>query len=218
MERLLAEHNGYDWFTWSGFGVKVALLILLLFYFQSFLWVLVLRSMHKLRGKVNDNKGLDQEMMLVKIMCVASFCMSFMMLFSPNFLPRSTFPGTVFLIIAACILLRILDAYEVSLIGKKTKNFICVGGVIVFFITAIATAYGTYYYYEQIQRIISSVKLSEYARTNTLVVKSIRPVHDIIAKASYFHLNYYKMSDEENDWRNVAFSRYYGIKGIRMVK
>lgn len=218
MERLLAEHNGYDWFTWSGFGVKVALLVLLLFYFQSFLWVLVLRSMHKLRGKVNDNKGLDQEMMLVKIMCAASFCMSFMMLFSPNFLPRSAFPGTVFLIIAACILLRILDAYEVSLIGKKTKNFICVGGVIVFFITAIATAYGTYYYYEQIQRIISSVKLSEYARTNTLVVKSIRPVHDIIAKASYFHLNYYKMSDEENDWRNVAFSRYYGIKGIRMVK
>ena len=26
------------------------------------------------------------------------------------------------------------------------------------------------------------------------------------------------MSDNENDWRNVAFSRYYGIKGIRMIK
>ena len=26
------------------------------------------------------------------------------------------------------------------------------------------------------------------------------------------------MSDDEKDWRNVAFARYYGIKGIRMVK
>ena len=26
------------------------------------------------------------------------------------------------------------------------------------------------------------------------------------------------MSEDENDWRNVAFARYYGLKGIRMIE
>ena len=40
----------------------------------------------------------------------------------------------------------------------------------------------------------------------------------MVRKASWFHLMKIEMSNNEKDWHNVAFSRYYGIKGIRVVK
>jgi hypothetical protein len=218
MVRLLTEKNGYHWFTWSGFAVKVALLILLLLYFQIVLWIFNLRSLHTLSGKVKGNLELRKEVTLVKIMCAASFCMTFMMLFSPNFLPRSAFPGTVVLIIAACILLRIQDEYEIGFLSKREKKFLYVVGVLVFIITTVATFYGSYYHGEQVREIVSRVQASDYAESSVIEVSAIRPVHDVINKASYYHLITFKMSDNEKDWRNVAFARYYKIKGIRMVK
>ena len=50
------------------------------------------------------------------------------------------------------------------------------------------------------------------------VINSLVPVKDVVLNLSGYRLLFYKMSDDENDWRNVAFARYYGIKGIRMTK
>ena len=196
----------------------MALLILLLLYFEIVLWIFNLHSLHTLGGSAQGNKGLGKEVLLVKIMCAASFGMTFMMLFSPNFLPRSAFSGSVFLIIAACMLLRIQDEYAIILISKRVKRAVCVVGMLFFVITTVATFYGSYYYGEQVRDIVAQVKASDYAKKTVINVSSIRPVHDVINTASYYHLNFYKMSDDEKDWRNVAFARYYGIKGIRMVK
>ena len=33
---------------------------------------------------------------------------------------------------------------------------------------------------------------------------------------SGFHIPSFELSEDENRWENVAFARYYGIKGIRM--
>ena len=35
---------------------------------------------------------------------------------------------------------------------------------------------------------------------------------------SGFHIPRFELSDNENYWVNVAFARYYGIKGVRMIK
>ena len=32
------------------------------------------------------------------------------------------------------------------------------------------------------------------------------------------HITDMGISSDENDWKNAAFARYYGIKGIRIVK
>ena len=218
MVRLLAEQKGYNWFSWSKIAVNIALLILILLYFNILLWIFNLRSLSKLSKKCKENKNLSKEVLLAKILCAISFCMTSVMLFSPNFPTRSAFTGTVFLIIVAFILLRLQNEYGIELIDKRVKRIMCVSGMIFFVITAAATFYGTYYYDEQMKAIVSHVKTSEFAQTSIIEVRSLSPVHDVIAKASYFHLNFYRMSDDENDWRNVAFSRYYGIKGVRMIK
>ena len=168
------------------------------------------------KNKKAKNKILSASINVLKKMVVSG--MTFMMLFSPNFLPRSAFSGSVFLIIAACMLLRIQDEYAIILISKRVKRAVCVVGMLFFVITTVATFYGSYYYGEQVRDIVAQVKASDYAKKTVINVSSIRPVHDVINTASYYHLNFYKMSDDEKDWRNVAFARYYGIKGIRMVK
>ena len=35
---------------------------------------------------------------------------------------------------------------------------------------------------------------------------------------SGYHLSYFALSDDMNDWRNVSFARYYSIKGIKVLK
>ena len=164
------------------------------------------------------NIELAKEVSLVKIMCAVSFCMTFVMLFSPSFPPRSAFPGTILLIIAACILLRIQEEYFITLIRDSAKKLLLTVGGIYFIVTAATTFYGSYYNYNQINELISVVKSSDYAKKNVIEVNSLHPIDDMIYKASCFHIMTVEMSDNENDWRNAAFARYYGIKGIRMIK
>ena len=51
-----------------------------------------------------------------------------------------------------------------------------------------------------------------------LSVKPFRKTSRTVEFMSGFHILNLKLSDNENNWMNVAFSRYYGIKGIRMTE
>ena len=218
MARLLAENNSYNWLTWECVKRNATLLFLVLVYYQIFPWYFNLRSLYSLTGSIEENTELAKELLLVNIMCAVSFSMTSVMLISPNFPPRSAFPGTVFLIIAACILFRIEEEYLIILIKNSAKKLLLAVSIIYFVITAATTFYGSYYNYSQINELISFVKSSDYANKSTIEVNLLRPIDDRIYKASCFHIMTTEMSEDANDWRNVAFSRYHGIKGIRMIK
>ncbi len=215
--RLSDQIKARPWLTWDTIAGHAALLFLILVYFHIILWYFNLRSLYTFRGNSKKNVELTHEVFLVEKICILSFCMTFMMLFSPNFQTRSVFPGTVLLIITASILFRVQDEYSINLIKKSTKRFLCFIGIMYFVITTASAFYGCYYYREQINELIEFVKSSDYAKHNVIEVNSLRPVQDMISRLSHFHLINSTLSSNENDWRNVAFSRYYGIKGIRMV-
>ncbi len=218
MARFSVQAKDSCWLTWENVKVHAALLFLLLAYFHIFLWYFNWRSFCRLRGMGKDNMSLAKELMLSKTMCIISFNMTFMMMFSPVFQTRSAFPGTVMLIITAVILLRIQDEYSIVLIRESARKFLRIVGSIYFVVSVAATVYGYHSYREQIDELIYVVQSSDYAKNNTIEVESFRPVHDVIDKLSHFHLIYHKLSSSENAWINVAFSRYYGIKGIRMIE
>ena len=48
-----------------------------------------------------------------------------------------------------------------------------------------------------------------------LPVENSEKIEDLF---SGFHIPFFELSENENRWENVAFARYYGIKGIRMEK
>ncbi len=216
--RLSMHTTESDLLTWEKLKIHAALLFLILIYYHILLWHFNLRSLFCLRGKYKENTDLSKEVLLIKVICSVSFCMTFFMLFSPVFQTRSAFPGTVLLILAAAILMRIQNEYSMTLIKENAKRFLCIIGSIYFAVSVAATVYGYHSYREQIDELISFVQSCDYAKYNTIEVESFRPVHNVIDKLSHFHLIYYKMSPNEDDWSNVAFSRYYGIKGIRMIK
>ena len=216
--RLLAETKGAHWLTWVEIKENMFLLIIIFFFFHVFLWYFNLRSIYSLSKNNKTRVEVEKELLFAKIMCITSFCMTNMMIFSPTFPPRSAFFGTVLLIIVSCILLRIQEEYEITIVKESAKKIFCAFGTIYFVITAVATFYGTYYTHVQNLEFISFIKSSDYAKINILEVNSIRPVNDMVRNASWFHLMTTRMSENEKDWRNVAFSRYYGIKGIRMLE
>ena len=67
--------------------------------------------------------------------------------------------------------------------------------------------------------MINSVK--QVQRTSEEQIISVPPFKSagtLQDALSGFHLSSFYLSDNKDDWRNVSFARYYGIKGIRMVK
>ena len=216
--RLQAETGSASKWITSGLAKTNFRMLAGVFCFQFILWYFSLRSMFIMQYKTLKNDMMKREIILVQILAVLSFSMTAMMLVSPNFPPRSSFPGTVQLITATTVLLRIQEEYGTEIIQQNAKKFLCVVGSIYFVLSAIASFYGFYNYHVQVQQILSFVKYSEQAKTEIVTVPSVVPVSENVANMSGLHILYYEMSDNENDWRNVAFSRYYGIKGIRMIK
>ena len=206
-----------SWFNTKLLGPKIDILIAV-FTFQFLLWYFCLRSLFLLRKEARNDNRIEKESLLVKVLLFASFCMTFFMLFSPLFLPRSSFPGTVQLVIAVAILLRVQGEYTTELIKEKAIKFLCVISVLYTVVTVSATFYGFYDYHIQVKELLSFVQNSREAKEHVITVNALTPVSETLENASGLHILSFAMSEDENFWNNVAFSRYYGIKGVRMVK
>ena len=187
------------------------------FYFQIFLWYFNLRSLFILRQRNRGNVKLEKEIKLAKIVCVIAFGMSAIMIFSPGFPPRSGFPGTVFLIIATGILLRVQNEFGIILIRNQAKKFLLYASVIYFGLTTVVAFDHYNDVQEYVENIITSAKQEKY-RDVILVVEPEKEPPLITHIMSAYHVTGLGISDDENEWKNVAFARYYGIKGIRASK
>lgn len=215
--RLYAEQKGYNWLTWARFKEQFSLLAFIMLYFQAFLWYFNLRSLFSLRKRNKDNLEVEKEVLVVKILCVVAFGMTAVMVFSPGFPPRSGFPGTVFLIIATGILLRLQNEYGILLIQEKAKKFLICISILYFSMTtfvALNHYYEKYMYFEEIIMLTKHMKTKD----SILEVKpeKLMSLEEYIMSA--YHVTGFEISEDENEWKNVAFARYYGIKGIRLKK
>ncbi len=218
VSRLHAETGASSVWVTGGLIKTNLRMLAAVFFFQFLLWYFTFRSLFILQNRVTESEALKQEQVFVIILCILSFGMTVTMILSPNFPPRSSFPGTVQLIIATSVLLRIQESYGVEIIKQNAKKFVRVIGSVYFMLSSAAAFYGFYNYHVQVQQVLSFVKCSEQAKKEIVTVSAVKPVSETVANMSGFHILYYEMSEDANDWRNVAFSRYYGIKGIRMIK
>ena len=69
------------------------------------------------------------------------------------------------------------------------------------------------------KEILSTVSQMKTSSVSEVIhVKPFRKVSFTENLASGLHIPNYDLTEEENSWGNVAFSRYYGIKGIKAVE
>ena len=69
---------------------------------------------------------------------------------------------------------------------------------------------------EELLTVVKSIDIDK--RDYVITVEAMKEPSDNEDLYTVLHTMSYELSDDENEWKNVAFARYYGIKGIRMVK
>lgn len=218
MNRFHLDHGNASWIT-SDILISHFQMAFLIFLFHAFMWYFCFRSLCSLQNmKLDDNdRDVKKDILLVKITCCLAFGMSAIMFFSPEFPPRSAFSSTIQLIIACGILLRIQKDYNIMLIRDNAKKFLTYVGGLYFIITSIVTFHSFYGVHVQIQDLLFSVEKARKENSqNIIILKPLRKASDMEDLLSGLHIPNYELYNDENQWVNIAFSRYYGIKGIRM--
>ena len=192
------------------------------FMFQFVLWYFNLKSLYILKKeglKKHIKPYYYKDKLLALILCVIAFGMSAVMVLSPSFAPRNGFPGTVQLIIAAGILLRVQDENSVILIPVMTRKFMFHAGILFFIISSSITFQYSCEMKEQMDALIAKAEQAHASSADiVLTIKPFKDSGELKDLLSGYHLSYFDLSEDVNDWGNVAFARYYGIKGVRMVR
>lgn len=203
-------------------AVKKNLYILaVVFMFQFVLWYFNLKSLYVLKKEEfkRQIRHYRKDMLLAQIQCVIAFGMSAIMVLLPSFSPRNGFPGTVQLIIAAGILLRVQNEDGVILIPDNARKFMLYAGILFFIITSSVTIQYSCEMKEQMDALITKAEqIHTSFADEILTVKPFKDSGALKDLLSGYHLSYFELSDNVSDWGNVAFARYYGIKGVRMVR
>ena len=217
--RLYAEHGDSVWLTKTLLRENAEMLFAVLCMYQLLLWYFCLRSLFSLRQFKIDSIEVQKDIEFARIACILSICMTGVMFFSPFFPPRSAFAGTIFIIIASGVLINIQSHYKIQLVNEGAKRFLSNVAIFYFIMTSTVTFYHTQKINTQMQELITTTKKAANAGgQDILITRPFDETKRIFALMSGFHIPGFELSKDENNWANVAFARYYGIKGIRMVK
>lgn len=217
MARLTAEH-GTNWLTIDVVKKNIVMLVSILT-FQLMLWYFSLKSLIVLKKGKIKRRFLNKDKILVITLYRLSFVMTATMLFSPFFPARSGFPGTILLIIASAVLLRLQNENGIVLVSKAAKNFLLIVGVIYFITTTCVAIQYSYTLNLQMKEIVEEAKqLQANSSDKVLIVKPFKESNGLTELLSGCHVSSFGLSEDMNDWRNVPFARYYSIKGIKASK
>ena len=213
--RFLEETNRTNWNFMMDLSKNIWTFILIMA-FQFFLWYFLFRALYAINKLAIDSKLIRIDVLFIKILIYAGFGMTAVMFLSPSFPARSSFFGLLYLIIAAGAMLRIQDEYKLVLLQSSAKRFLLCIGTLFFVVTAGFTFRNYYSNYVQVEKLLSTVSsISVNKKDTVLVVDNIKLPSDHEDFYTTLHLLRFEISEDEQEWKNVAFARYYGIKGIR---
>ena len=183
--------------------------------FQLILWFYVFTSFRKINSvKLNDTYL--RYVNLARVFCALSLLSNIVMLFAPDFQPRSGFPSLVFLTIAAILFVHLEDLSGVTLTNADARLFFKKIGCCYFLITFLASIWGLNLINQYTSSIIEAA--NHGGKHRILEIPDSPKITKKLWYASGFHLLFNELSENKNDCKNISFSRYFGIKGIRVVK
>ena len=187
-------------------------------FFQIFLWFFILMSWRKILSTKITEEGV-QHFALVKICCALNLLSNGIMLLVPEFPARSGFSGLIFLTIAVSLLICNQTDFKVKLVDGYTKKFIGMLACGYFLVTLCGTYSGMYFAYRYNLSIIKAALQHRTEGISSVLEIPAPPVFsETLVWMSGRHIVWPSLKENEDDWINVAFARYYGIKGIRINK
>ena len=133
--------------------------------------------------------------------------------------PDISVPGTVQLIIATGILFRVQKDCKMHFFTQTAKKLMTYASVLFFAVTVSVSVYNLYILHMQTEELLTYISQNHMnLKKTTLTVKPFRKAGRLGNFLSGFHIIENDLTEDENSWINVAFARYYGIKGVRLIK
>lgn len=188
-------------------------LIWLSFLIQSLLWFYLIKAYRWSRKMTISRLGSRKYLHLAFWLSVLAVLFNLMMLPAPAFYPRSTFPNIVFVITAVMVIMQLSNLCDGQIIEKKLVKAGYGVAVLYFCFTYGMTAYNYYGFYQYMGHVIQEAEAMR--GTGSMLVIHYRPNQENWSFKTGFHGIYTEFWENEENWRNVAFSRYYEIAGIK---
>lgn len=183
--------------------------------FQNFLWFYLWKGYRLIRKSHPDGQNRPYYRLAAWFAGV-SILFNLIMLLSPIMPARSTFPNLVFLVTAVMLISHYAKISGANVIQKTLTQLATILGVIYFMWTAGCSFWWYYENYIWESKVIS---MALKTVPGQLLKVKVSPIYtkNIYIFISGFHIASSDFSDDENDWRNVSFSRYYNIRGIQAI-
>lgn len=181
------------------------------FLVQSFLWMYLWKAYR--RRKYLQVKKYGRHIHLASWFAVMSMLFNLIMLFSPESPFRAAFPSLIFLMTAVMLIHRVTQLSETYVVKTKVCRVLSLLWVLYFCFTFSTSAVQ---YYNQRLYMGNIIRQAESLSGKNQVLK-VTEEPDVLKKwvlLTGMHAFSVPVEKDVNHWRNVAFSRYYNIKGI----
>lgn len=181
------------------------------FLVQSFLWMYLWMA-YRRRKYLQVNKY-GRHIRLASWFAVMSMLFNLIMLFSPESPFRAAFPSLIFLMTAVMLIHRVTQLSEKNIVKAKACSVLSLLWILYFCFTFSTSVV---LYYNQRLYMGNMIRQAESLSGKNLVLK-VTGEPDVLKKwvlLTGMHAFNSPVEKDVNHWRNVAFARYYGIKGI----
>lgn len=181
------------------------------FLVQSFLWMYLWMAYR--RRKYLEMKKYGRHIHLASWFAVMSMLFNLIMLFSPESPFRAAFPSLIFLMTAVMLIHRVTQLSEKNIVKAKVCSVLSLLWILYFcftFSTSVVLYYNQHMYMGNI--ICQAESLS--GKNQVLKVTGEPDVLKKWVLLTGMHAFNSPVEKDVNHWRNVAFARYYDIKGI----
>lgn len=183
---------------------------------QSFLWLYLLKF-YRRRKVFLFWAPAEKYIHLARWLGTMSFCFNLIMFVSPESPFRATFPSLLFLIMAVLTIVHLSDLSGVQITKKKNSHIFVILGMVYFCLTLFNTSV----FYSKEYGYMHSITAEAQALSGSDEILEVRPADFSMGKnwalITGLHAFSVPFSEDRNHWKNIAFARYYGIKGVRLV-
>lgn len=203
-------------------GPKLTEVILILT-FHLFLWYFIVNFFLRYKKALSSIQvNIKKYWSLTKVSALIAFCSGLLMSLIPCVGSRNSFVSLIFLIIAATLIFRIGEITGMPVIDETFRTLMKYTGYAFFVLTITVSLIGNYLNYNDWNEVIRIVKMEQENQTDAVL--EVNPFStesynlNIWLCSSGNHIVWNPLSKNEKNEINNSFSRYYGIRGIRVLQ
>ena len=157
---------------------------------------------------------------IAKASAIIAFGSVFLMFLFTAAAMRPSFLTLVFLLIGVTSLFRLQEKTQIFLISDNLKTLSKIIGYTYMIVTISVSLCNAYLSNKQLDEVIETIRIeSRVSSSNIIKVKPSFIGNDFywFIGSGFFHLIGLPITENENHFNNRTFSKYYGIKGIKVV-